>query len=165
MCSPPRGWAALPPMFGQEGRYIMLEIKSPVFKKSPINVDSFVISAISDKATINCKEVYGTDGGFRRFHTLAGVLPTGELIGKITTYRDNGKKFEKFREVTFIVTAENECEFIGVSPLKAHRVPNTREINTILAACLDFGFDMPDINCHSMFKHTYGMIDLAKIFL
>ena len=66
-----------PPIFGQKGRYIMLEIKN----------------------SVNAKQVYGTDGGFRKFKTLTGILPNGNLIGVITTYRDNGKEFEEFRDV------------------------------------------------------------------
>ena len=151
-------------MFGQKGRYIMLEIKNSVFKESNVKVVSFILGTISQDSTINAKQVYGTDGGFRRFKTLTGILPNGNLIGVITTYRDNGKEFEEFRELKFVVTPEGECEFIGYSPLKAHRVANTRKIQFILSSCLDFGFNLPNINCHSMFRHTYYYIDLAKIF-
>lgn len=152
------------PMFGQEGWYIMLEIKSSVFKKSPINVDSFVLSAISDDATVNAKQVYGTDGSLRRFKTLTGVLPNGNLIGIITTYRNNGNEFEEIRELEFVVTPERNCEFVGYSPAKAHRVINPRELNYIEAACLDFGFKVPYIHRFSMYDHDYKLISLEKIF-
>ena len=151
-------------MFGQKGRYTMLEIKSPVFKKSDIEVVSFILGAISSDSTINAKRVYGTDGGLKRFDTLTGVLPNGNLIGVITTYRDNnGKEFEKFREMEFVVTPDGECEAIGYSPLKASRLINPREIDYIKAACLDFGFPIPSIS-RSVAGRKFRLIDLKKIF-
>lgn len=146
MCSPPRGWAALPRV-GQEGRYIMLEVKS------------FVISAISLDATINdsVKQVEGHIGA-RDYDAIVGILPNGNLIGRLTTYRYD----EEIREVIFVITKDGEVESVGYSPAGKCRALVERELNFIVSTCLDYGYPIchpTSIKAYRKFKY----INLDKV--
>ena len=146
MCSPLRGCAALPHVFGQEGRYIMIEVKS------------FGIEAISDTYAISntVKQVAGTHG-IKDLDAITGVLPNGCLIGRLTTYVYE----EELREVIFIVTPNGKCEFVGYTPAGKPRILYEREINFILSACLDYGFTLPAII--SGINRKFKYINLSKV--
>lgn len=135
------------PPCGAESEDIMLEVKS------------FVISAISLDATINdsVKQAEGHSGA-RDYDAIVGILPNGNLIDRLTTYRYD----EEIREVIFVITKDGEVESVGYSPAGKCRALVERELNFIVSACLDYGYPIchpTSIKAYRKFKY----IDLDKV--
>lgn len=78
MCSPPRGWAALPYMFGQEGRYIM---KKLFCGKTCVMQLSMFAGKYGDSVSIR----------------VGGCYPYGELKIRHTVIRPSGESIDSVR--------------------------------------------------------------------
>lgn len=125
-------------------------------------VKSFVIGAISLDATTEATTKYGESSidEFIKYKYLTGKLPNGNLIGSLSTYLGG----DKVREIVFVVTPNGDIEFIGYSPAKKSRILREREINFILATCLEYKVFVKEFDKYDVLYHTFKLIDLKKIF-
>ena len=96
MCSPPRGgWTALPPMFGQKGRYIMREV-------------------FCGETCVMQLSMFAGKYGFSVSIRIGGCYPYGELKIRHTVVRPSGESIDSVR---FFCTEDAEkcipLEFIA----------------------------------------------------